>query len=158
MKKILSLLAVAALAGCATQNLTPEQGAIDRVFALDSTYPGNSSSVATLVVSKETTPLEGCPKDFVGAYKDNIAAWKKFAAIEKQMYALDLPKAQSSIKSFLGSYSTDPLKAIIALKAQWPQFGKELDKAFSEIRDSYTAYTNIAANNGVAYPKASSFF
>lgn len=157
MKKILALLVASiALFGCQTQQLTPEQSAVDRVLTADAAYVTTSTTFAQLVTSAETTNLAGCPKDFVSYYKDNIAAWKKMADIEKQMYTLDRARAMASIKAFLGQYPTNPLNAIIELKKQWPQFDKELDKSFGEIRKTLTQYSLVASKLGVAYPKASS--
>lgn len=157
MKKILLVIAVAvSLLGCQSQQLTPEQSAVDRVLVADASYVKTSTTFSQLVTSAETTNLAGCPKDFISIYKDNIAAWKKMADIEKQMYALDRNRAMADIKTFISDYPTNPLNAIIVLKKQWPQFDKELDKAFSEIRKSLTQYSLVASKLGVAYPKASS--
>lgn len=157
MKKLIALVIVAvSLLGCQTQQqLTPEQSAIDRVLIADASYASTSTTFAQYVTSAETTNLAGCPKDFVSAFQDSIAAWKKMADIEKQMYALDRTRAIADIKTFLSEYQTNPLNAIIVLKNKWPQFEKELDKAFGQIREAFTKYTLIASTVGVAYPKAS---
>ena len=160
MKKIILLLSVAALAlgGCSSVPQTTEQVAIDKVLKVDSSLPANCSSIAQLSTAAETLNLDACPKKFQDAYKKNVDAWKDFAAIEKQMYAVDLEKAKSDIKSFLGTYQSNPTQAIIDLKAKWPQFEKQLDEVFSKIRTSFTNYTNISSNHGIAYPKTSGMF
>lgn len=159
MKRVLVLIVAAmALCACQTPQLTPEQSAVDRVLIADASYAKTSTTFAQFVTSAETTNLAGCPKNFVSAFQDGIAAWKKMADIEKQMYALDRTKAMSDIKAFLGEYPTNPMNAIIVLKKKWPQFSQQLDKAFAEVREAFTKYTLIASELGVAYPAASGIF
>lgn len=152
------IIAAMALCACQTKELTPEQSALDRVLIADASYAKTSTTFAQVVTSAETTNLAGCPKNFVSAFQDGVAAWKKMADIEKQMYALDRARAMSDIKDFLGEYSTNPLNAIIVLKKKWPQFAQQLDKAFGELREAFTKYTLLASEQGVAYPAASGMF
>lgn len=160
MKKLILLLSTMAfvLAGCSSVPQTTEQVAIDKVLKVDSTLTGNCSSIAQLYAAADTLNLDACPKKFQDAYKKNVDAWKDLAGIEKQMYAIDLEKAKSSIKSFLSAYRSNPTQAIIDLKADWPQFEKQLDEVFAKIRNSFTNYTNLSANHGIAYPKTSGMF
>ncbi len=157
MKKIIVLLSVMALvlAGCSSVPQTTEQVAIDKVLQVDSSLTGNCTSIAQLATAIETINLDACPKKFQEAFKKNVDAWKDLASVEKQMYAIDLEKAKSTIQSFLNSYRSNPTQAIIDLKAAWPQFEKQLDEVFAKIRNSFTNYTNISANHGIAYPTPS---
>ena len=159
MKKFMASLFAASvvLAGCATAPLSPEQVAIDNVLKVDSTLAGNSVSIAQVSSAVETISMGSVPKAFKDAYKENVSAWKSFAELEKKMYAADLEKAQSDIKSFLGEYGSNPTKAIVDLKSKWPQFEKQLDEIFEKLRNAYTGYTTSATTFGVPYPDNSFF-
>ncbi|MBR4598362.1 MAG: hypothetical protein IKO42_08220 [Opitutales bacterium] len=148
-----SLFAAALLmAGCASVPQSVEQVAIDRVLKIDSTLAENSSSIAQVYSAVETVNLDAAPKKFKEAFKESISAWKSFADLEKKMYAADLEKAKADIKAFLGEYRSNPTQAIVDLKAQWPQFEKQLDDIYEKLRKAHTNYTVAATNYGVAYP------
>ena len=154
MKKFISSIFAASvvLAGCATAPQSVEQVAIDNVLKSDSTIASNSVSIAQVFSAVESLKMDAAPKKFKDAYKENVGAWEDFAALEKKMYAVDLERAQSDIKSFLGEYNSNPTKAIVDLKAKWPQFEKQLDEVFAKLRKAYTSYTTAASSSGVAYP------
>ena len=158
MKKTLfAIAASAALFACTSTQLTPEQAAIQKALNLELSYPAQVGSVNTLVLSEETTPLAGCPKEFSAPYKDYIASWKKFAAIEKSMYEQNYDKARADIDTFLKNFLSDPTNAIVTLKNEWPKYSADMDKAFAGIRQSFVELTTIATKYGIALPKKSLF-
>lgn len=158
MKKMF-LMALSAVVLCACQNtqMTSEQAAVAKALYADVAYPAQAGSISTLVLSQETTPLAGCPRDFASAYKDYISSWKKFIPIEKQMYEQNYEKARADISEFLKSYLKDPTGAVVKLKNEWPKYSKDIDKAFAAVRESFVEFTNVAANYGIAIPKDSIF-
>ena len=159
MKKFITSIFAASfvLAGCATAPMSVEQVAIDRVLKIDSSVAENSASITQVYSAVETLNMDAAPKKFKEAYKENVSAWKSFADLEKKMYAVDLEKAKSDIKTFLGEYGKNSTQAIVDLKAKWPQFENDLDEVYAKLRKAYTNYTTVATTFGVAYPNNSFF-
>jgi|GEM_PF-774062 len=160
MKKLLLLLTFAAtLVGCnSTTQQTPEKTAVDRVYAIDSQICGNSGSIAEVASKAQSVDLTGTPANFASAYKANTKAWLALADIEKQMYAANITKAQSDVKTFLSDYTSNPTKASVFIQNAWPQFSNQIAAALTKIVSTKADYTSIGASYGSVYPKTSSWF
>ena len=72
MKKIIAIIALgAALCGCqSAPEASPEQLSIQAVYSVDSRVTTNSKSPAEVVDKLQSIRLNGCPAEFVDAYRD----------------------------------------------------------------------------------------
>lgn len=161
MKKILLALTVCAcLCACLSnkEQKMPEQISIEAVYSVDTRICSTSKSISEIVMKLQGVNLNGCPSDFVDAYRSNIRAWRKLSDVTQKMYASDMKKANSDIESFISEYRSNPTAATVELKKQWPAFAKEIDTACTGIIQSVAEYTAIGAKYNAVYSKSGSFF
>lgn len=71
MKKTIAIIALgAALCGCqSAPEVSPEQLSIQAVYSVDSRVTTNSKSPAEVVDKLQSIRLNGCPAEFVDAYR-----------------------------------------------------------------------------------------
>ena len=155
MKKIIAITVLgAALCGCqSAPEASPEQLAIQAVYSVDSRVASNSKSPAEVVDKLQSIRLNGCPADFVDAYRDYIKGWEALVDVAKKMYAQNMQKASSDIATFVSDYQSNPVEATVNLKKQWPAFASDIDSATTKLSKSFTALTALGAKYNAVYKK-----
>lgn len=123
MKKTIAIIALgAALCGCqSAPEASPEQLSIQAVYSVDSRVTTNSKSPAEVVDKLQSIRLNGCPAEFVDAYRDYIKGWESLVAVTKKMYAQNMQKASSDISTFVSDYQSKPIEATVNLKSSGPR-------------------------------------
>ena len=160
MKKTIAIIALgAALCGCqSAPEASPEQLSIQAVYSVDSRVTTNSKSPAEVVDKLQSIRLNGCPAEFVDAYRDYITGWESLVAVTKKMYAQNMQKASSDISTFVSDYQSKPIEATVNLKKQWPAFSSDIDAATAKLSKSFAAMTAVGAKYNAVYQKDSSLF
>ncbi len=152
-KTLLALIASIALFGCQSEpQPTPEKLAVEAVYAVDSKICDGSRTIAEVASKADSVNLKGAPQDFTLAYKANVAAWKKFAELEKKMFATNMSKAGDDVKNFISDYTSNPSKASVNLQKAWPQFANEIGACVAEVAKTNSEYKSAGARVGAVYP------
>ena len=155
MKKIIAITVLgAALCGCqSAPEASPEQLAIQAVYSVDSRVASNSKSPAEVVDKLQSIRLNGCPADFVDAYRDYIKGWEALVDVAKKMYAQNMQKASSDIAAFVSDYQSNPVEATVNLKKQWPAFASEIDSTTEAITKAYANCISVGARYNAVVKK-----
>ena len=157
MRKIsIIVLAISAfLWGCQSKMPSPEEVAINSVYAFNMSVLDNSSSPAEVVSKLNSANLTGCPPDFITAYKKYADAWAMFEPLAKKMYSENLAKANSDLRAFVQNYQQNPSVAAIELKKQWSTLSPEIDTCCAELAKTYSQIKSLGVKYNAAYvPKA----
>ena len=150
MKKTIAIIALgAALCGCqSAPEASPEQLSIQAVYSVDSRVTTNSKSPAEVVDKLQSIRLNGCPAEFVDAYRDYIKGWESLVAVTKKMYAQNMQKASSDISTFVSDYQSKPIEATVNLKKQWPAFSSDIDAATAKmVSGEWDVFTGPITDN-----------
>ena len=115
-------------------------------------------SPAEVVDKLQSIRLNGCPAEFVDAYRDYIKGWEALVAVAKKMYAQNMQKASSDIATFVSDYQSKPIEATVNLKKQWPAFSSDIDAATAKLSKNFAAMTAVGAKYNAVYQKDSSLF
>ena len=145
------------LCGCQSQLSSPESTSIEGVYMFNRGTLDNSNSPSAIVAKLSSANLIGCPKDFIDAYNQYIAAWRGFADIEKKMYAENLKKADRDLDEFIKNYQSSPTASVVKLKQQWQNLSNEIDNAASNLSNSFVNLKNVGAKYNVVYNTPSSW-
>ncbi len=157
MKKYIYVLCAAfALSGCAGSGyVSPEKVAVDSVYAYNMSVLDNSGSPSAVVAKLNSANLAGCPAPFAEAFGRYSAAWGGFAALERQMYEQDLKKADSTLANFISSYQNNQTRALVDLKAAWPEMASRIDAAGASLARAFAELKSAGARyNAVYAPKS----
>lgn len=157
MKKILTLFTICmSLVGCnSTPQESPEQSSIGAVYSMDSKVINGSKTASEVVSKLQAIRLNGCPSEFVDAYRTYIKSWDKLAGLEKRMYAVNMSKATSDIEKFISNYQSNSIDATVALKKEWPSFASDIDSITAEMARCYTNFTAAGTKYNAVYKKSS---
>ncbi len=160
MKKLIPLLSVCAIfSACHTPTQqTPEGMAIEAVYSVDQKIISTSTTISEVSAKMQSVSLTGCPPEFVDAFRSNIKAWIKFSDVEKKMYTANMTKAQADIRNYLSECQSNPSKAAVELRKQWPSLTKEIDYCTSEIAKTFSEYTLVGAKFDAVYNKGKNLF
>lgn len=159
MKRLLALVS-ASFALCACNSgiqETPEQLAIQSVYGINSKVIDGSKTAAEVVAKLQSVRLNACPAVFVDSFRDYIKAWEKMSEIEKKMYAVNMQKAASDMASYMDTYAGKPQEAAVQLKAKWPTFAEEIDKANSAITKAFTDLQVVGSRYNAVYSNGGLF-
>ena len=158
-KTILFVLLAASLCGCqSAPEASPEQIAIEAVYSVDYRIASNSKSPAEVAEKLRAVRLNGCPADFVDAYREYIKGWDSKVQVAKKMYAQNMQKATSDIAAFVSDYPSKPVEAAVELKRKWPAFSSDIDSATAKLAASLTALKTAGAKYDAVYKGGSSIF